>query len=193
MLALTARPLYTDKMLAQDPAETTARGSSSDPAPTAPAGRARSTASRSRTRVDAYRRLLEDVSELAAVSRRVTEPEAAQAGITGAQWNALSALVDGPATVPMIAERLGVTRQAIQRIADELVVAHLVERRPNPRHARSPLHLITPEGQRRLDRLTVSALGPRARAVAEVTTEQLVSARETLRAVIDGMLRPGPD
>lgn len=138
-------------------------------------------------RVDAYRNLIADVQELAAVSRRISEPEAAAVGVTGAQWHALSALAAGPATVPAIAERLGVTRQAIQRVADELVVLHLVERRPNPRHVRSPLHKITPEGRRRLDRLNERSLAPRARATAEVSTEQLAAARDALRAVIDGL------
>lgn len=138
-------------------------------------------------RVDAYRDLIADVQELAAVSRRVSEPEAATAGITGAQWHTLSVLGAGPATVPAIADRLGVTRQAIQRVADELVVLHLVERRPNPKHVRSPLHRITPEGRRRLDRLDEQAVAPRARATAAVSTEELAAARTALRAVIDGL------
>lgn len=140
-------------------------------------------------KVAAYRELIADVQELAAVSRRVSEPEAAAVGITGAQWHTLSVLEAGPATVPAVAERLGVTRQAIQRVVDDLVVQHLVERRPNPRHARSPLHRITPEGRRRLERLDRQSVTPRARAMAAVSTEQLSAARAVLRAVIDG-LRP---
>lgn len=138
-------------------------------------------------RVGAYRDLIADVQELAALSRRVSEPEAAAAGITGAQWHTLGVLGAGPATVPAIAERLGVTRQAIQRVADELVVLHLVERRPNPKHVRSPLHRITPEGRRRIDRLDEQAVAPRACATAAVSTEQLNAARRTLRVVIDGL------
>ncbi len=147
---------------------------------------------RDAARVDAYRLLISDVHELAAVSRRVNEPEAAQVGLTGAQWHTLGVLAAGPATVPAIAERLGVTRQAIQRVVDELVVLHLAQRRPNRRHVRSPLHRITPEGQRRLDRLNEQSLAPRAQATTTVSTEQLTAARTALRAVIDTLRNPKP-
>lgn len=143
--------------------------------------------SQSAARAEAYRELVAGVYELAAVARRVREPLALEAGLTGAQSLTLSVLTQVEATVPMIADELGVTRQAIQRVVDELVVTHLVERRDNPSHSRSPLHRITPEGQRRLDRLVEDELAVGAEATARVTVEQVQDAHAVLRSVIDGL------
>src|SRR5260370_16676944 len=63
-------------------------------------------------------------------------------GLTSARWQVLGALALAGAgqTVPDIARAMGLTRQSVQRVANELVEAGLLERSGNPRHA--PAHLI---------------------------------------------------
>ncbi|MFE6509422.1 MarR family winged helix-turn-helix transcriptional regulator [Nocardioides sp. NPDC057767] len=51
------------------------------------------------------------------------------------------------ATVPDIARKLGLQRQSVQRVADELVREGLARYEENPRHRRSPLLVTTAEGK----------------------------------------------
>src|SRR5918998_1511685 len=52
----------------------------------------------------------------------------------------------GPLTVPQIAEMRPTSRQRMQRLADELAAEGLVEFVDNPKHRRSKLLRLTPEG-----------------------------------------------
>lgn len=52
----------------------------------------------------------------------------------------------GPLTVPQIAQMRPTSRQRMQRLADELAAEGLVEFVDNPRHRRSKLVRLTPEG-----------------------------------------------
>ena len=85
----------------------------------------------------AYRRLIAQVYEVAGLSRRSSDRDAAAEHTTTAQWHVLSVLSGGPATVPQVARRLGQARQSVQRVADELVAHGDVRPVPNPDHARS--------------------------------------------------------
>lgn len=53
----------------------------------------------------------------------------------------------GPLTVPQIAEMRPTSRQRMQRLADELAAGGLVAFVDNPRHRRSKLVRLTPEGE----------------------------------------------
>ena len=64
---------------------------------------------------------------------------AAEGGITAAWWQVLGGVLDEPRTVAEIGRRMGLTRQAVQRIADLLVDRGLAEYRPNPNHRRANL------------------------------------------------------
>ncbi len=54
----------------------------------------------------------------------------------------------GALTVSEIARLRGATRQGVQQLAHRLVQRGWLERRPNPRHRRSPLLRLTPAGRR---------------------------------------------
>ncbi len=76
--------------------------------------------------------------------------------LTPGQVSLLRSLArEGPQTVPTIARARPVARQPVQRMADELAARGLVVFVPNPKHRRSKLVALTPEGRRlhaRLDR-----------------------------------------
>ena len=62
--------------------------------------------------------------------------------------------VQGPQTVPQIARARPVSRQRIQRLADEAAESGLVEFTDNPAHRRSKLVRLTPEGATLVGHLT---------------------------------------
>lgn len=101
--------------------------------------------------------LAADVFEAAGVLRRHGERTAATAGQTQARWQLLSVVSDGDWTVPAAADRLGTSRQAVQRIANELVEDGLAAFEGNPRHRRSPFLRLTDDGRRALAAISVKA------------------------------------
>ena len=56
-------------------------------------------------------------------------------------------LVHGPATVPAIARRRGVSRQHVQALVNELEARYLVALEVNPAHRRSPFVRLTRGGE----------------------------------------------
>jgi DNA-binding MarR family transcriptional regulator len=69
-------------------------------------------------------------------------------GLTSARWQMLGAvaLSDHPRTAPLLAARMGMTRQAAQKQLDLLMEDGLVAAEANPGHARSPLYVLTRKG-----------------------------------------------
>jgi DNA-binding MarR family transcriptional regulator len=137
----------------------------------------------------AYRLLIADVYELAGLSRRISDRDAAARGTTTARWHVLSVVSEEPAAVPAIARRLGLVRQAVQRVADELVTAGELERRDNPAHARSPLLGLTAAGRATLDTLWADTEPSRTALLrrAGLTADDLTAARATLEKILTAL------
>lgn len=133
---------------------------------------------------DPYALLVADVYHAAGEMRRAGEAIAAQAGQTQARWQIMSAVSEGDWTVADAARRLGVSRQAVQRIADELVADGLAVYSPNPRHQRSPILRLTPAGRRALATITAAARNANRKMARLLTAEQLDGTRAVLRRVI---------
>ena len=76
---------------------------------------------------------------------------AAEEGLTAARWQVLGAVaVEGRAlTVPQIARRMGLTRQAVQASVNRLIGEGLAQAGENPDHRRSPLIRMTELGSRK--------------------------------------------
>jgi DNA-binding MarR family transcriptional regulator len=72
----------------------------------------------------------------------------AEIGLTSARWQVVGAigLQQGRAPVAHIANAMGLTRQSVQRIADELERVGIVEFRDNPHHKRARLVTLTAKG-----------------------------------------------
>jgi DNA-binding MarR family transcriptional regulator len=77
----------------------------------------------------------------------LTEP----VGLTSARWQVLGVVEHGPTPVANVARVMGLTRQNVQRIADELAAGGLLAYQPNPHHRRAKLMALTPEGRAALD------------------------------------------
>jgi DNA-binding MarR family transcriptional regulator len=70
-------------------------------------------------------------------------------GLTSARWQVLGAIALSPHPLPVahIARNMGLTRQAVQRLANEMERDGLVRFAPNPHHERARLVLLTPSGE----------------------------------------------
>ena len=138
------------------------------------------------SKAESYRLLVADVYELAGLSRRSSEETAAEHGQTVARWHLMSVLSDQPHTVPAIARRLGLVRQSVQRVADELVAEGMVERSENPDHQRSPLYSLSAAGRSTLKKIVAASDVDRTQRLnrAGVTVAELDAARETIRKLL---------
>ena len=130
---------------------------------------------------DAFALLVADIFEAAGALRRDGEGIASSAGQTQARWQLLSVVAAGDWTVPMAADRLGTSRQAVQRIANELVNDGLAAFIDNPRHRRSPFLRLTDEGMRVLDAITGQAQRRHKALLAKLDDVDLVELRAALR------------
>jgi DNA-binding MarR family transcriptional regulator len=70
-------------------------------------------------------------------------------GLSSARWQVMGAiaLAEKPLPIAQIARNMGLTRQAVQRIANELEAEGFVRFAPNPDHQRARLVLLTTKGQ----------------------------------------------
>jgi DNA-binding MarR family transcriptional regulator len=143
---------------------------------------------------DDYRALLAEVYDLAGRSRRRSEAEAAGRGSTAARWMVMSAIVDGDLTAATIARRLGLPRQAVHRVVDDLVDQDHVAKRPNPDHARSELVSLTPTGRALVAELRADSDLHRVRLLelAGLTHDEVEAAREVVSRLVRAFEQVGP-
>jgi DNA-binding MarR family transcriptional regulator len=92
----------------------------------------------------------------------------------GGTWGVLRSLAEeGPQTVPQLARARPVARQRIQKLADELVAAGLIEFVDNPAHRRSKLLRLTPAGRKRYEVLTDRLRGMVEQLVCDLPARDL--------------------
>ena len=129
--------------------------------------------------------LVADVFHLAGLFRRQGEEIARLAGRTQAEWQALSAISDGPRTVPQIARRLGLARQSVQRTTDQLEAESLVAFVANPDHKKSTLVELTAAGRTALDKINAAAGAFHREVAKRIGARTLVQAELLLRSICD--------
>lgn len=106
-------------------------------------------------------------------------------GLSTARWQVLGAIAaeqDEP-TVSRLARSMGLARQSVQRVVDDLARAGLVDFDDNPHHKRARLVRFTSEGRARFDAATAlwAPIAERLRRLA--TDPALESAAVVLRTV----------
>jgi DNA-binding MarR family transcriptional regulator len=131
-----------------------------------------------------------DVLELAGLFRRIADDIARGEGQTQARWYALSVFSEDPLTVSQAARRLGTTRQAVQRSADELLAQGLATAEPNPDHRTSPFITLTPEGRAVLARISRAAMTSRRRWLPNPDATELEAAHAVVRRLRDALREP---
>jgi DNA-binding MarR family transcriptional regulator len=109
---------------------------------------------------------------------------AANGGLTAAWWQVLGGVLREPHSVADVGRIMGVSRQAVQRIADLLVERGLAEYRPNPAHRRAKLLACTEAGYYAIRQIAV-AQHPWTSELAEtVDIEDLRITLRTMQALI---------
>ena len=106
-------------------------------------------------------------------------------GITNARWQTLSELfaLEKRVTVSELARHMGLTRQAVQRLADDMAIDGLVEFIENPGDARA-MHLILTEAGRAKYHDALEREWQWANAIAEgFDAEQITRAVALLEAI----------
>jgi DNA-binding MarR family transcriptional regulator len=73
----------------------------------------------------------------------------ADLGLNSARWQVIGAIALSPVplSVAQIARNMGLTRQAVQRLANEMEADGLVRFAPNPHHQRAKLVVLTAAGK----------------------------------------------
>ena len=110
-------------------------------------------------------------------------------GLTSARWQLLGGIMDQeePLSVAQLAREIGVTRQSVQRIANELEAEGIVAFRPNPRHKRAQLIELTARGREVFAR-SMELQRPWAASLGRaLTAAQVCDACETLTALLTAL------
>ena len=111
----------------------------------------------------------------------------ADLGLTSARWQVLGAIALSPSLQPVawLARNMGLNRQGVQRIVNEMREDGLVELRPNPHHRRAHLVALTKRGEDAF--ASASRLqAPWANALAKgISAEELAKTRRLLATLCE--------
>jgi DNA-binding MarR family transcriptional regulator len=104
--------------------------------------------------------------------------------VSVAEWVVLRELYDGDRTPSVLAERIGMTRGAITKIADRLIAKSLAARSASENDGRSQMLALTRQGRALLPKIAAIAdrndaeffdhLAPKERAVIEAAMKSIV-------------------
>ncbi len=122
---------------------------------------------------------------------------AARERLTPARWQVLGAvaLAGRPLTVPQIARRMGLTRQAVQASVNRLLAVALVEARDNLDHQRSPLIALTERGSQKyaaVDQRQVRWINELSAGLKITDLAAAARALHELGGRLETNARPGP-
>jgi len=111
-------------------------------------------------------------------------------GLTTPRWLVLGAIALSPSalTVAQIARNMGLTRQAVQRVTNEMSASGLVELQDNPKHRRARVVTLTPEGrgayERALEHWRAEWTGPMEEILSEAEIVETMRRLRRLRGLL---------
>jgi DNA-binding MarR family transcriptional regulator len=115
----------------------------------------------------------------------------AKLGLTSARWQVLGAIALSPSAEPVarLARNMGLHRQGVQRIVNELAKEGFVEFRANPHHRRANLIVLTARGREIYDQCS-RLQSPWVHALSQgVEPDDVASATRTLRSLRERLER----
>ncbi|MGB8278308.1 MAG: MarR family transcriptional regulator [Methylovirgula sp.] len=122
----------------------------------------------------------------------------ADLGLTSARWQVIGAVALSPVPLPVahIARNMGLTRQAVQRLVNELARAGMLRFAANPHHQRAKLVLLTPRGVAAYEAAMKRQI-PWAKSLAQrLSIQEIDQATATLRSLrhrLEGTSEGGHD
>lgn len=136
-------------------------------------------------RTQALTGLILDVFRLNGALLEAGDALVSDLGLTSARWQVLGAVALSPVPLPVahVARNMGLSRQGVQRLVDDMRAEGLVRLDPNPHHRRALLVVLTEAG-----RGAFAAATARQRAWAEglsagLRPEAVETAAELLRVL----------
>lgn len=111
----------------------------------------------------------------------------ADLGLTSARWQVLGAIGLSSTALPVahIARNMGLSRQAVQRLVNEMTMQNLLRFTSNPHHQRAKLVLMTATGKAVFD-AAMERQRPWADSLAaELTADEVSTAFRVLRSLRD--------
>jgi DNA-binding MarR family transcriptional regulator len=105
-------------------------------------------------------------------------------GITATEWRVLGGVLDEPHSVAEIARRMGMTRQGVQRVADQLVDRRLAVYRRNPAHRRAKLLACTESGHWAIRRIALAQRPWADRVGGHIGATELNGTLTTIRRIL---------
>ncbi len=115
-------------------------------------------------------------------------------GLTSARWQVMGSVAQGRGESPVaqLARNMGLARQSVQRVVDDLVAAGIFELAPNPNHKRAKLVRFTPDGMALFDKAT-ALWAPFAEALAAEAEPGELARFTDLLARLRARLEHGPN
>ncbi|WP_163836046.1 MarR family winged helix-turn-helix transcriptional regulator [Spartinivicinus ruber] len=109
----------------------------------------------------------------------------AEFGLTSARWKILGALIrsNNPITVSQIARLMGQTRQAVQRLTDDMQKEDLLAFIDNPNHKRAKLVSLTKKGEEIYYQLEQKQIPWANQCSADITATDLETTLTALRHI----------
>lgn len=131
--------------------------------------------------------LFDMVGEIAQTFFRLRAAGARVGAVTnwgGGLWGFLRSLaLEGPQTVPQIARARPVSRQRMQRLANDLAADGLVEFIDNPAHRKSKLVRLTPKGEAAFEEISGRIAQWTGRLARDMDAVELRAAARVLRQI----------
>ncbi len=112
-------------------------------------------------------------------------------GLTSARWQVMGAIAEasGGLSVAGIARNMGLVRQSVQRIADELAAENILRFAPNPHHRRARLVQLTEHGAALFAEASLRWLRLADALEAAIGRDNTASAANVLRAAREQLLK----
>ena len=111
-------------------------------------------------------------------------------GLTSARWQVIGAidLAGQPMTVAQIARRMGLSRQAVQRIVNDLIKIGLLKPTLNIDHKRSPLIAISNKGEKVMSKVNQAQIvwvNQLSKRISKQDIDQTLELLETVRTRLE--------
>ena len=107
-------------------------------------------------------------------------------GVTVAEWVLMRQLLDAESAAPSrLAERMGMTRGAITKLADRLIDKALVVRTANPSDGRAQTLRLTPAGRALVPKLATLADRNDTEFFEHLTSDERAALVKTLRGIVE--------
>jgi DNA-binding MarR family transcriptional regulator len=105
-------------------------------------------------------------------------------GLTATEWRVLGGVLNEPHSVAEVGRLMGMTRQGVQRVADQLVDRGLAEYRPNPAHRRAKLLACTQAGYWAIRQIAVVQRPWADRIAAHIGASELQQTLTTIQRIV---------